>query len=105
MSKRIGFALLVIAILVINLIACAPKTSVPPTTAVGAPDQPVDSNLDGKAILESRCVECHDLTRVTTKAKTLEGWQTTVTRMINNGADLSAEEEALLVQYLADTYK
>jgi cytochrome c5 len=105
MNKRTVISLFVLCILVVMVSACAPKTSVAPTAAVGAPEQPAGTSLDGKAILERTCTVCHDLTRVTTKAKTFEEWQSTVTRMIGNGAVLSSDEEKLLVQYLADTYK
>lgn len=105
MKKRLTFFLIVICTLAVVASACSPKTVVEPTIATGAPDQPASTILDGKSLLESRCTECHDLTRVTTKTKTLEEWQTTVSRMVNNGAVLSAEEQTLLVEYLAETYK
>ena len=59
---------------------------------------------DGKALLENRCAQCHNLGRVTSKQKTHEQWDQTVTRMIETGATLSADEKTVLVDYLAETY-
>ena len=55
---------------------------------------------DGKAVMESRCGECHGLEKVTSKSKDRAGWQTTVNRMISKGANLNAEEKAALIDYL-----
>lgn len=61
--------------------------------------------LSGADLMESRCTVCHSLSRVTIASKTVEEWQSTVSRMITKGAVLSAEEENTLVQYLAENYK
>ena len=55
---------------------------------------------DGKAVMESRCGDCHGLDRITSKSKDRAGWQTTVNRMISKGANLNAEEKAALLDYL-----
>jgi cytochrome c5 len=67
--------------------------------------QPVTTILDGKTIMENACSVCHSLDRVTSKHGTLADWQATVSRMINHGAVLTSEEETVLLQYLAATYK
>lgn len=68
-------------------------------------DQPSESEpLDGKALLEARCVQCHGLSKTTSQQKTQEQWQQTVTEMVEKGAQLSADEQATLVTYLAETY-
>jgi hypothetical protein len=63
-----------------------------------------ESLLIGKTLLEERCTECHDLSRVTSKSKTLEEWRITVERMVNKGSDLDMDEQEMLIKYLADTY-
>jgi cytochrome c5 len=75
----------------------APKATEPPTEAPAA--------LDGAALLQERCTKCHDLKRVESAQKTEEQWRTTVERMVGKGAQLSADEQAALIKYLAATYK
>lgn len=58
----------------------------------------------GETLLTERCTKCHDLSRVTSASKTAEEWQTTVTRMRGNGADLNDEEAAILIGYLSTQY-
>lgn len=65
----------------------------------GAPE-----TLDGKTLVEERCTECHGLDRTTGASKAEEEWKTTVERMVSKGADLSAEEQAAAIEYLAATY-
>jgi transposase-like protein len=53
----------------------------------------------------ARCASCHNLDRTTKAKKTADQWQQTVTQMVNKGAKLSAEEQSVLIEYLAKTYK
>jgi cytochrome c5 len=62
------------------------------------------SVLDGEALLESRCTQCHNLNRVRNAQKTLTEWEQTVTRMIGKGAKLNDEEKDFLINFLAETY-
>jgi hypothetical protein len=62
------------------------------------------ATTDGEALLQDRCTVCHSLSRVENASKTAEGWESTVNRMVDYGAELSAEELEFLVQYLAETY-
>lgn len=61
--------------------------------------------IDGKTLLETRCADCHSNTRITNKSATAAEWQITVERMMTKGAKLTPEEEAILIQYLADNFK
>jgi mono/diheme cytochrome c family protein len=71
--------------------------------ASGEPsDQSV--SVDGETLLQERCTECHGLERTTSAQKTREEWESTLTRMVNRGAELSDAEKTVLVDYLADTY-
>jgi hypothetical protein len=88
-------------------------TPVPPSPT---PEQPVDTpvsstpvveepaTLDGQALLQARCVECHDLGRVERASKSKADWRLTVVRMVNTGAQLSNEELEFLVDYLSENY-
>ena len=57
---------------------------------------------DGKALVQSRCITCHGLDTVEEASKSLEEWEATVARMVSHGARLSADEQATVVQYLAE---
>jgi cytochrome c5 len=84
-----------------------PRPTSEPTVEVTPTDEKQDNSnsaLDGKTLLETRCTTCHDLSRVTNKSKTLEEWRATVERMVDKGADLNADEQEILIQYLAETY-
>ena len=56
---------------------------------------------DGQALVESRCIICHNLTPVRVAVKGEEEWQETVQRMVAMGARLSKAEQSAVVGYLA----
>ena len=58
-----------------------------------------------KALVEERCTQCHDLQTVTGAAKSRDGWQSTVERMIGKGAQLNDAEKAVVIDYLAEEFK
>jgi hypothetical protein len=59
--------------------------------------QETSTTLDGQALVQERCVSCHDLGRVEQVGKTVE-------RMVSKGANLSAEEQERVIEYLAEEY-
>ena len=59
---------------------------------------------DGAALLEERCTVCHGVERTTQAQKTHDEWEQTVTRMVGQGAELTEDEQATLIEYLAATY-
>ena len=77
------------------------EPTVPPTEVPQEEEPPAG---DGAALLEERCTECHSLDRTTSKQKTREEWEKTVVRMVDRGAQLNEEEQAILIAYLAETY-
>lgn len=84
----------------------AAPTNAPAPTAVPATVAPSDAPaIDAAALLQERCTACHGLNKVTAARYTQEQWQQNVTRMVQKGASLTAEEQAILVAYLAETYK
>jgi mono/diheme cytochrome c family protein len=60
--------------------------------------------LDGDALVNERCTVCHTRERIDSKDKDEAGWTATVDRMIGNGAQLSDEERAAVIQYLTETH-
>jgi len=105
MNRRIVavFTMLLLVVLLGSLLAACGRAE---ETAAPTPEQeeaaPV--TLDGKALVEERCTECHDLGRVERAMKAEEEWKATVERMVGKGAQLSQEEQALVVQHLAEAY-
>ncbi len=56
-----------------------------------------------RALIESKCVQCHSLKQAYKKRSSGE-WPVVVDRMVSHGADLSAEEKAQIVAYLQAHY-
>jgi mono/diheme cytochrome c family protein len=81
----------------------APSTDPPAATTESTSGE--TAAIDGAALLEERCADCHGLNRVTGERLTQEEWQQVVTSMIGRGAVLNAQEETVLVVHLAETYK
>ena len=77
-------------------------TEVPPTEAPATEEAP--AALDGKALLEERCTQCHGLGGVERAKKTEEEWKATVERMVEKGAELALAEQELVIMHLAETY-
>ncbi len=58
---------------------------------------------DGQAIMETRCTTCHGAGRIERAGHDLDGWKSTVDRMIgkgNFGPELSDAEREALLNYL-----
>jgi hypothetical protein len=62
------------------------------------------ADLDGKALVEERCTQCHNLQTVTSAKKSPDGWQSNVERMIGKGAQLNDAEKAVVIEYLSEAY-
>jgi hypothetical protein len=75
-----------------------------PTEVPTEPPAEEPVSLDLEVLLQDRCTECHGLDRVTNSAKSQVGWEQTVDRMVKRGAVLNDEEQAALIEYLAQTY-
>ena len=76
----------------------APAGAAAPSAPAGAstlPDGP------GKAIILKACTVCHDVQQATSKRGTADDWTATVNDMLSKGADLSDDDAATVVQYLA----
>ena len=95
-ANQVPMPLVVVSVLVASVIAACGA----------APQDPVEEpvSIDGQVLLQERCTDCHGLDRVTGAQKTRDGWEDTVTRMVNLGARLNDEEKTGLIDYLAQTY-
>jgi cytochrome c5 len=93
-----GLAFLAIIITVL-LASCAPSAASTPDSSAPAATDP------GAALMDERCTVCHSASRITSAAMTADEWTSTVDRMIGKGAELSADEKQVLIDYLAANYK
>jgi cytochrome c5 len=105
--------ILIAAGLVIMAVLVACNSGTPAPTQIPASTQPSASTqspaltpaLDGATLLETRCSACHSVNKVTQIKQTREQWEQTVTDMIvEEGAQLTEAEKAVLVDYLTKTY-
>ncbi len=62
------------------------------------------SNLDGATLVQERCSVCHPLSRVEASRHTAADWKLIVDTMISRGAQLTPEEESVVVNYLATNF-
>lgn len=85
-----------------NPTIAAPAPVQPPAAA---PADPQAGASEGQSLLDERCTVCHTLDRVTSEIGKNADWEAIVTSMIARGADLTDEEKAILVQFLAENYK
>lgn len=95
-TSKVLLALVVLFVVAVSVLAACGAGSEEPV------EEPV--SIDGEVLLQERCTDCHGLGRVTGAEKTRDGWEDTVTRMVNLGARLNDEERTALLDYLAQTY-
>jgi mono/diheme cytochrome c family protein len=65
-----------------------------------AAQDPVAQLTQAKAVFERACGVCHGLERPLSKTFDKAGWEKTVERMHDNGAEVTAAERAQVVAYL-----
>lgn len=65
-----------------------------------AAPSPTEYLAQAKAVLERACGVCHGLERPLSKTLDKAGWEKTLERMHDNGAEVNREERAQLVAYL-----
>lgn len=66
-----------------------------------APGQnPVERLAQGRGVLERACGVCHSIERPLTRTFDRAGWEKTVERMHDNGAEVNAAERAEVVAFL-----
>ena len=60
--------------------------------------------LDGEALARERCSACHPYSQVEGAKKSPADWKATVERMVTHGAELNADEQAAVIEFLSETY-
>ncbi|MEA5077253.1 MAG: hypothetical protein VB013_01665 [Anaerolineaceae bacterium] len=85
--------------------ASVEATSAPTQASTDAASPTTAATLDGKNLLEARCVSCHTLARVASAKGDAAQWQQVVDLMVQKGAQLNADEEKVLVEYLAANFQ
>lgn len=96
MKNRWTTTLLALLIMLIFATACAsgtPTTSPASTTA-----------LDGATLVQERCSVCHPLSRVEGTKHTAADWKLIVGMMVSRGAQLTPDEETVVINYLATNF-
>ena len=63
-------------------------------------EEPVTGGMDGDAILETSCTQCHSLDPIYAASYDAEGWRVTIDRMVRKGAVISDEDAEILIEFL-----
>jgi cytochrome c-type biogenesis protein CcmH/NrfF len=95
-NRRIS--LLFVLLAAIFLVTACSSGSSSSTTA------PSGTTQDGAALLNERCTVCHTLSRAESSKHSAADWKTIVDSMISRGAQLTPEEETVVVNYLATKF-
>ncbi len=103
MKKQILVVILVCIVSASILVACSSSSNGAPSSGSSATQS--GTVADGKTLLEDRCQSCHTLAKVANSHGDATQWQRVVNDMVKRGAVLTAEEQQVLVQYLADNFK
>ena len=77
--------------------SAAPPPVKPATAAAPAGDA-------DEALVEKQCSSCHGMDQVTARSRTAAEWAETIDRMIGYGAQLSAEDNKKITDFLAAHY-
>lgn len=101
MKRKSIFLLFGMFILLVGATQCSPAPVA--THTIITTDAP-SSTLDGKSLVETKCISCHSLDRIENQNLDVAGWKSTVERMVKKGAELTADEQTAVIEYLAKTY-
>ena len=96
MKTRLPSIAIVLILIAILISSC--------TSAASGPTPASTTTLDGATLVQERCSRCHPLSRIESVRYSAADWQTIVSLMISRGAQLSPEEETLVVNYLATNF-
>lgn len=88
------------------LAACGGETpqEEPTTPAATTPAATATGTLDGAALVQERCTQCHDLARVEGESESPEEWTAIVDNMIARGAQLDDQERQAVIDYLSEQF-
>jgi uncharacterized membrane protein len=93
MKKSLITALLLLAILVLAISACSNTAAPADTDTNGEVDEV-------KALIDERCSVCHSVSRVYDASYDEAGWSDVIDHMIEKGAEVNADEKALMIDWL-----
>ena len=81
-----------------------PATRATNTQLPAKPETVTPADADGATLLSQRCSVCHSSDRVTLFRLSADQWNQVVSIMVQHGAQLTSDEQKVLVAYLAKTY-
>lgn len=67
----------------------------------GSPEPAVPTPHPGQALVETKCSTCHSIVQVNNAKYSREIWDTTVNKMVMAGMQITDEQKALVIDYLA----
>ena len=82
--------------------AAAPAAAAPTAAAPAADAAPPPG--PGLSTVQERCSACHSVATVFGQRRTPDDWAATVSLMVDRGADLSADEQSVVIGYLSQNY-
>jgi competence ComEA-like helix-hairpin-helix protein len=98
-SSRVVLFVLVCALIAAVAIRAAPAAETPQTQAP-RPDLSSLPDSPHTALFVRLCVDCHDAERTSSRRRTRVEWAETIRQMVEDGADGTEEELALILDYL-----
>ena len=98
-SGRVGFARFALCLAAFG----AMLLTIIPATATSS-QGPVLPDGVGKAEVQKLCTQCHELEKSLSPRQDKAGWSGTVEKMVSFGMKASAEDVALVIDYLARSY-
>jgi cytochrome c5 len=85
--------------------AMAMPATPPESSGMAAGTSLAVDEAKGKAILDSRCMDCHELDEIESfGGADVAGWSKVITDMVEEGAEITEEEARTLAPYLASIY-
>jgi len=104
-NKILAISVLCIMVLFVLASCSSPASTPAPTTSGGeATIGGTSSSLDGAAIMQQACTQCHGLAAIYSTQTDEAGWTQIVENMIARGAVLTADQKTALITYLAANY-
>jgi cytochrome c2 len=85
----------------LTFVSLVALVSFSPIATLAAPQEPSKADV-GEQILNRSCTTCHDRRPIETQALDEAGWTKEVRAMIDQGAEVKADEVPILVTYLVD---
>ncbi len=74
------------------------------TASIATPTLNATVAIEGATLVQERCTVCHSLDRIMGAHYTAVEWKSVVDTMIAAGAQLTPQEETIVVDYLAAYY-